>query len=64
MVPPGRAAVVLWGDGMSPEHTFPNQPEELGPHQSPAEGMGFGAVSSLRKNRRKGEVEEAPEPRC
>lgn len=34
------AAVVLGGDNMGPERIFPNQTEELGPHQGPAEGTG------------------------
>uniref|UniRef100_A0A673T2T8 Male-enhanced antigen 1 n=1 Tax=Suricata suricatta TaxID=37032 RepID=A0A673T2T8_SURSU len=34
------AAVVLGGDTMGPERIFPNQTEELGPHQGPMEGTG------------------------
>ena len=34
------AAVVLGGDTMGPEHIFPNQTEEVGPHQGPTEGTG------------------------
>ncbi|XP_057159896.1 male-enhanced antigen 1 isoform X3 [Ursus arctos] len=34
------AAVVLGGDTMGPERIFPNQTEELGPHQGPTEGTG------------------------
>ena len=34
------AAVVLGGDTMGPEHIFPNQTEDLGPHQGPTEGTG------------------------
>nr|KAF6363231.1 male-enhanced antigen 1 [Pipistrellus kuhlii] len=34
------AAVVLGGDNMGPERIFPNQSEELGPHQGPTEGTG------------------------
>lgn len=65
----GRAAVVSWGDGMGPERTFPTQSEERGPHQSPAEGLGVRAASSLGKNKRKKEVGggpagSSPQPRC
>ncbi|XP_047714651.1 male-enhanced antigen 1 isoform X2 [Prionailurus viverrinus] len=34
------AAVVLGRDTMGPERIFPNQTEELGPHQGPTEGTG------------------------
>ncbi|XP_011842139.1 PREDICTED: male-enhanced antigen 1 isoform X3 [Mandrillus leucophaeus] len=34
------ATVVLGGDTMGPERIFPNQTEELGPHQGPSEGTG------------------------
>ncbi|XP_075836926.1 male-enhanced antigen 1 isoform X2 [Microtus pennsylvanicus] len=34
------AAVVLGGDTMGPERIFPNQTEDLGPHQGPTEGTG------------------------
>ncbi|MEJ1275074.1 hypothetical protein NN561_005969 [Cricetulus griseus] len=34
------AAIVLGGDTMSSEHIFPNQTEDLGPHQGPTEGTG------------------------
>nr|KAF6341655.1 male-enhanced antigen 1 [Myotis myotis] len=34
------AAVVLGADNMGPERIFPNQTEELGPHQGPTEGTG------------------------
>lgn len=60
MAPAGSAAVFLWGGDLGPEPTFPSQSEELGPHQSPAEGMGVRAVSSLRKNRRKEDVGGGP----
>uniref|UniRef100_A0A452V2Q3 Uncharacterized protein n=1 Tax=Ursus maritimus TaxID=29073 RepID=A0A452V2Q3_URSMA len=60
LAPVGSAAVFLWGGDLGPEPTFPNQSEELGPHQSPAEGMGVRAVSSLRKNRRKEDVGGGP----
>lgn len=33
-------ATVLGGDTMGPERTFPNQTEELGPHQGPTKGTG------------------------
>uniref|UniRef100_A0A2K5Q0D0 Male-enhanced antigen 1 n=1 Tax=Cebus imitator TaxID=2715852 RepID=A0A2K5Q0D0_CEBIM len=40
-VDPARMArVVLEGDSMGPECIFPNQTEELGPHQGPSEGTG------------------------
>lgn len=38
--PARMAAVVLGGDTMGPERIFPNQTEELGPHQGPTEGTG------------------------
>lgn len=47
--------MVLWGDGMGLEHTFPNQSEERGPHRSPAEGVGIKAKRRLGKNRKKWE---------
>ncbi|VFV32113.1 male-enhanced antigen 1-like [Lynx pardinus] len=34
------AAVVLGGDTTGPQRIFPNQTEELGPHQGPMEGTG------------------------
>lgn len=34
------AAVVLGGDTTGPQCVFPNQTEELGPHQGPMEGTG------------------------
>ena len=40
---------------MGPEHTFPGESEERGPHQSPAEGVGIKAQRSLGKNREKWE---------
>lgn len=53
--PARRAAGVLWGDRVGPEHTFPDESEERGPHQSPAEGVGIKAQRSLGKNREKWE---------
>ncbi|XP_041512155.1 male-enhanced antigen 1 isoform X2 [Microtus oregoni] len=38
--PAPMAAVVLGGDTMGPERIFPNQTEDLGPHQGPTEGTG------------------------
>ncbi|KAL6047638.1 hypothetical protein STEG23_005482 [Scotinomys teguina] len=38
--PARMAAVVLGGDTMGPERIFPNQTEDLGPHQGPTEGTG------------------------
>ncbi|VFV44899.1 male-enhanced antigen 1 [Lynx pardinus] len=38
--PARMAAVVLGRDTMGPERIFPNQTEELGPHQGPTEGTG------------------------
>ncbi|XP_002714730.3 male-enhanced antigen 1 isoform X1 [Oryctolagus cuniculus] len=38
--PSRMAAVVLGADTMGPERIFPNQTEELGPHQGPTEGTG------------------------
>ncbi|XP_011842138.1 PREDICTED: male-enhanced antigen 1 isoform X2 [Mandrillus leucophaeus] len=38
--PARMATVVLGGDTMGPERIFPNQTEELGPHQGPSEGTG------------------------
>lgn len=38
--PARMAAVVLRGDTMGPERIFPNQTEDLGPHQGPTEGTG------------------------
>lgn len=38
--PARMAAVILGGDTMGPERIFPNQTEELGPHQGPTEGTG------------------------
>ncbi|XP_015343242.2 male-enhanced antigen 1 isoform X1 [Marmota marmota marmota] len=40
IAPARMAAVVLGGDTMGPERIFPNQTEELGPHQGPTEGTG------------------------
>ncbi|XP_006148607.1 male-enhanced antigen 1 isoform X2 [Tupaia chinensis] len=40
LAPARMAAVVLGRDTMGPERIFPNQTEELGPHQGPAEGTG------------------------
>ncbi|XP_004624475.1 male-enhanced antigen 1 [Octodon degus] len=38
--PARMAAAVLSGDTMGPERIFPNQSEDLGPHQGPTEGTG------------------------
>lgn len=38
--PARMAAVVLGADTMGPERIFPNQTEDLGPHQGPTEGTG------------------------